>query len=447
MVKQGTRILLLGGGGFVGSAFAKAMAGAGASLRIVDDFSTGRRDRLTGLGPRVEVIEGDARDPRLVAQAMEGAQHVVDLVGAAADADPREAQEIEVGAALAVLDAAKAIEKQSRPRVLLVGSGAVYGTQATYVLHEDVPCRPATPRGVIAQVVEGWGRVYRELHGVPVMTLRLFRVFGPEEEPESAGASVVARFVQAALAGTSPVVFGDGQQARDFVYIENVVAALAAALGKDCDQPLNIASGEAVTVNFLWTLVLELVGKRRLAIEPTFRPAPPWEQKNVRPQIARACKVLHWAPSVRLREGLQRTIAHRQLLLHSDPNAWFAPREVGSGLETRRGVTPLYVPQKPRRGGATPPPPPPPPLTPSPPAPLPTTPAPLWPEVPSVARMTATTPPRGVQPLPQLDDPPVEIDDSAVIEDRPVAGAAAAVEEEDMTFEWAPVPSLPGVGR
>jgi hypothetical protein len=287
--------------------------------------------------------------------------------------------------------------------------------------------------------------VYRELHGVPVTTLRLFRVFGPEEEPESPSASVVARFVHAALAGTSPIIYGDGQQARDFVYIDNVVAALIAAMtaAKDCDQPLNIASGEAVTINFLWTLALELTGKRRLAIEPTFLPAPSWEPKNVRPQIARACKVLNWAPSVRLREGLQRMIQHRQLLLHSDPNAWFAPRDAAPVPEpVMRPVGPLRVPQKPRRPSA-PPPPPPPASTSS-------------PSLFRTAPRSAPTPARGVpiQPLPQLDDAPVELDDSAVIEDRPVAAATATrtsdretALDDDLVFEWAPVPSMPGYGR
>ena len=181
------------------------------------------------------------------------------------------------------------------------------------MLHEELPPRPATPEAVMALAMEQYGRVYREAYGVPVVNLRIFRCFGPDEDAERSDAGIVAKLIRAALDGKSPVIFGDGQQTRDLIYVDNVVAAILAALevADPPAEPLNIASGEAVAVNFLWNLVLETCGKKRLAIDPTYVPAPPWDPKHTRPQIARACKVLGWAPAVRLREGLA---AHRRAL-------------------------------------------------------------------------------------------------------------------------------------
>src|SRR5581483_10355881 len=141
--------------------------------------------------------------------------------------------------------------------------------------------------------------------------------------------SSAARFLRAALDGTSPVIVGDGQQSRDLIYVENVAHALiAAAEGTQTAEPLNVASGEAVAINFLWTQVLELTGKKRLAIEPTLIPAPPWEPRHARPQIQRACKALGgWAPSVRMRDGLTRTVEAERAQRAADPNSWFAPRQ------------------------------------------------------------------------------------------------------------------------
>ena len=181
----------------------------------------------------------------------------------------------------------------------------------------------------MALAMEQYGRVYREAYGVPVVNLRIFRCFGPDEDADRSDAGIVAKFVKAALDGKSPVIFGDGQQTRDLIYVDNVVAAILAALeiADPPAEPLNIASGEAVAVNFLWNLVLETCGKKRLAIDPTYLPAPPWDPKHTRPQIARACKVLGWAPAVRLREGLARTVEFYQAQRNADPNAWFAPKD------------------------------------------------------------------------------------------------------------------------
>jgi nucleoside-diphosphate-sugar epimerase len=340
MLKQGSKILITGGAGFIGSHAARSVVAAGGMVRILDDFSTGKRDRLIGM-PRLDLIQGDVRNPATVQGAARGADAILHLAALPVGSDPGRAQQVQLGGTLNVLDAVRQIDRRDRPRVVLCSSGNVYGKQTAFVLHEELTPRPGTTDGAIALTVEHYGRIYRELHGVQATCLRLFRTFGPEEEADRSDASVVARFIRAALEGSSPAIFGDGQQTRDLVYVDNVVTALRAALSAEPDV-YNIASGEAVQINFLWTMVLELTGKRRRAIDPTYVPAPPWDPQHARPQIARACKALGWAPSVRLREGLSRTVQYHQALLHGDPNAWFSPREE---LPTPRIVTPPDPPE------------------------------------------------------------------------------------------------------
>jgi nucleoside-diphosphate-sugar epimerase len=327
MAKQGNRVLITGGAGFIGAHTARAIVAGGGMVRILDDFSTGKRDRLLGMS-RLDLIQGDVRNPATVQRAAQGADAIIHLAGLPTGSDPARAQQVNLGGTLNVLDAVKQLDKRERPRVVLCSSGNIYGKQSAFVLHEELAPRPGTTDAAMALTIEHYGRVYREVHGVPTTCLRLFRTFGPDEEADRSDASVVARFIRAALDGTSPAIFGDGQQTRDLIYVDNVVSALQAAVTASPDV-YNIASGEAVQVNFLWTLVLELTGKRRRAIEPTYVPAPSWEPVHARPQIGKACRGLGWAPSVRLRDGLQRTVQHHLSQRNADPNAWFAPREAG----------------------------------------------------------------------------------------------------------------------
>jgi UDP-glucose 4-epimerase len=412
MLKPGTRVLLTGGAGFIGSHLARRLAAQACLVRVLDDLSTGKRERLAALGNRLELMHADVRNPTAVEKAARGAEVVVHLAATPVGNDPMRAQEVQLGGALNILNAARAADKGDRPRVVLCGSGSVYGKQTAFVLHEELAPRPSVPQAVMALAAEQYGRVYREAYGVLVTNLRIFRTFGPDEDAEKANASIVARFIKAALDGSSPVIQGDGQQTRDLVYVENVVNAIVAACEADHADPLNVASGEAVSINHLWNLVLELAGKKRLAIEPTYVPAPPWEPKHARPQIQRSCKELSWAPSVRLREAVQRTVQHYIAQRSADPNAWFAPRNADA-------TPPLGLP------------------TPTP------TPPPLRTQ--SVASRTPPPiPPQAIsapRKLPKKDPSP-----TLIIENVEPAQEETRL-DNDLNFEWAPVPAVRGMGR
>ena len=352
MLTQGSKVLITGGAGFIGSHVARALAASGYEVRVLDDLSTGKRERLAAIDG-IELLQGDVRNPAAVQRAMQGVAAVVHLAGVQPGVDCIRAQDVNLGGALHILNYARAeavggVGKSSRIRVVLCGSASVYGKQPGFVLHEELTPRPATPEAVMALAMEQYGRVYREAFGVPVVNLRIFRVFGPDEDAERDDAGMVAKLIRAALDGKAPVLFGDGMQTRDLIYVDNVVAAVMAALTVEDPpaEPLNIASGEAVAINFLWNMVLECTGKRRLAIDPTYVPAPPWETKHSRPQIARACKVLGWAPAVRLREGLQKTVEHYQGLRNVDPNAWFAPKDEPAAPRKKMSFPQLNVPTR-----------------------------------------------------------------------------------------------------
>ncbi len=470
MLTHGTKVLITGGAGFLGSHVARALSASGCEVRVLDDLSTGRRERIAALDG-IQFLQADVRNPAAVHRAMHEVQAVIHLAGVQPGVDPIRAQEVNLGGALHILNAARDIDKRVRPRVVLCGSASVYGKQTGFVLHEELPPHPSTPEAVMALAMEQYGRVYREAYGVPVVNLRIFRCFGPDEDADRPDAGIVAKLIKAALDGKSPAIFGDGQQTRDLVYVDNVVAAILAAVevADPPAEPLNIASGEAVAVNFLWNLVLETCGKRRLAIDPTYVPAPPWDPKHTRPQIARACKVLGWAPSVRLREGLVKTVEFYQAQRNADPNAWFAPKEEPApkkkltlpnvAVPTRRFgsvVTPAFgtpvtsssaTQPLPRASSASsfanalPRP------TGSNAAPLPrrtssvVTPPPIPPAAKSAARPLPSKP-AWTAPAKKKEEV-VEISDADVVE----ANDDETKLDDGLEFEWAPVPAVPGLGR
>jgi nucleoside-diphosphate-sugar epimerase len=304
--------LVTGGAGFIGSHIADRLAADGNSVRIVDNFSTGRRETAALLrerhGSRVEVVEGDLRDPDVCTAAVKGCRavfHEAALPSVERSVlDPLASHETNATATLRLLLASR---DSGVARFVYAGSSSVYGDSPSLPKSEDMPTSPRSPYALSKLAGEDYARILHELHGQSTVTLRYFNVFGPRQDPESPYAAVIPLFIKALLRGEAPVIFGDGEQSRDFTYIDNVVDAnLAAAERTDVTGSINIGCGEQTTLLRLLDVISEILDLR---CEPRFEPARQGDVRHSRADITRGREHLGLEPKVGLYEGLRRTAA------------------------------------------------------------------------------------------------------------------------------------------
>jgi UDP-glucose 4-epimerase len=312
------RYLITGGAGFIGANLAHALVARGESVCILDDFSTGRLQNLRGIEDRIEILRGDIRDPAMVARAVRGTQVI--LHQAALNSNPRSIKEpeptnaVNVAGTLRLLEAARAAGTR---RVVYASSSSVYGdtpgrpaatpaAEAGLPKTEDLPLSPKAPYGVSKLAAELYCRVFTQVYGLETVSLRYFNVFGPRQHPDSEYAAVIPRFLRRMLAGDRPVIFGDGEQSRDFTAVENVVAAnlLAADAARGIGEVFNIAGGRASTLNELVAWLNQLLGTR---LEPIYEPPRPADIRHSYASIRRAEEVLGYRPTLDVQEGLRRT--------------------------------------------------------------------------------------------------------------------------------------------
>lgn len=306
---RGVNVLVTGGAGFIGSHVVEALVRRGARVRVLDDLSTGSLAFLKAVREAIEWVQGDVADLTVARQAMRGITHVVHE--AAVRSIPRSidhpvlCNQVNVGGTLNILQAAQ--EARVR-RVVVASSSSVYGDVSTYPITEDHPLHPASPYAVSKLAGEWYARLFRELHGLDGVCLRYFTVFGPRMDSESGYAMAVPRFIAALLRGESPPVFGDGQQRRDFVFVDNVAEATVQALEVSGADPavLNIGSGQDLSI---LELVARLNRLMQCEIPPRHLPAKAGESRRTLADITQARRVLGYAPRVSLDEGLARTIA------------------------------------------------------------------------------------------------------------------------------------------
>jgi len=306
------RFLVTGGAGFIGSNLTRALLSAGHSVRVLDNFLTGKRENIAGLaqahGSAFELQEGDIRDLAGTRKAVEGVEYVLHQ-GALPSvprsvADPALTNEINVAGTVNVLVAARDAGVR---RVVFAASSSAYGDTPELPKRESMTPNPKSPYAAQKLAGEHYMRIFHEVYGLETVSLRYFNVFGPRQDPQSMYAAVIPRFITCVLRGESPTVYGDGLQTRDFTYIDNVVQANLAACAAPkaaCGGVFNIACGERVSLLDILEIVYGLAGKR---VSPKFEPFRAGDVKDSLADISRARDIVGYDPKVVFREGLGKT--------------------------------------------------------------------------------------------------------------------------------------------
>ncbi len=300
--------LVTGGAGFIGSHIAEALLERGESVRVFDNLATGREANLLALQGRAQFIHGDLRDFKAVKVAVQGIEVVLHQ-GALASvprsiADPIGSLETNINGTQNILLAARDAGVR---RVVYASSSSVYGDTPTLPKREDMQTHPMSPYAVQKLTGELLCRVFAHIYGLETVALRYFNVFGPRQDPASEYAAVIPRFLTAILQGKRPIVFGDGEQTRDFTYIANVVQAnlLAATAPEAVGHAMNIGCGERISLNTMLRIAGELLG---VAVDAEYRDPRPGDVRDSLADISLAQRLLGYKPEVRFREGLERTI-------------------------------------------------------------------------------------------------------------------------------------------
>ena len=306
------KALVTGGGGFIGSHLAAHLAAQGHDVRILDNFSSGRRSNLAELPDDVEIVEGDVQSYERVHHAVVGCELVFHL--AALPSVPRSIQDPLTSHATNVtgtLNVLLCARDSGVRRIVLASSSSVYGLNHALPKREDMTPAPISPYAVAKLASEGYCRSFTEVYGLESVALRYFNVFGPRQDPRSQYSAAIPRFVSALLAGDPPVVFGDGEQSRDFTYVHNAVEATALAMDAQgvAGQVLNVACGESVTVNQLLAELRDLLDSD---VEAEYVAPRPGEVRDSLADCSRARQALGYQPRIGLREGLALTVDHYQ---------------------------------------------------------------------------------------------------------------------------------------
>lgn len=303
------KFVITGAAGFIGSNLASALLERGHAVVGVDNLLAGKRENVGAVGGGMAFLEGDVRDLALMRRACEGADYVLHHAALASVpwsmAEPALAHEHNVTGTLHALIAAR---DAGVKRFVYATTSAVYGNEGAVPSREDQPPRPESPYAATKLMGEQYAALFSRAFGLSTVGLRYFNVFGPRQDPASAYAAAIPIFVRKALAGEPPVIFGDGEQTRDFVYVEDVVEAnlLACAAGPEAGGGVfNVGGGRSVTVNALCREIAELVGAR---VEPVHAPPRPGDVLHSRADIGRARRVLGFEPRFSVAEGLGRAI-------------------------------------------------------------------------------------------------------------------------------------------
>ena len=309
--------LVTGGAGFIGSHLVEELANEGQRIRVLDNLSTGKKENLEPFLSKIEFIEGDIRDLELLQEAMDSVDYV--LHQAAIPSVPRSVKDplttnsANVDGTLNVL---LAVRDAGVKRVVYASSSSVYGDSPVLPKHENMTPEPRSPYAVSKLAGELYCQAFHQVYGLETVILRYFNVFGPRQDPSSQYSGVVAKFITSLLEGKEVTIFGDGEQSRDFTYVENVVEAnlLATKATGVSGGVFNIACGDRLSVNELARLLAEIVG-----VDPKFEPryaAPrPGDVLHSQADVLKARERLDYEAKVGTREGFERAVEWYKLKL------------------------------------------------------------------------------------------------------------------------------------
>jgi len=312
------RVLVTGGAGFIGANLCRTLVRSGADVVVIDDLSTGYAANLEGLN--VDLRVASILDAGLLADACAGVSSIVHLAARPSVpkslVDPRRSHDVNATGTVSVLEAARAVGAQ----LVISSSSSVYGNAATLPKRESMACSPASPYAVSKLAAESYGLAYQRCYGVPCTVFRFFNVFGPLQAAGHDYAAVVPAFVWAALNGEPISVYGDGEQTRDFTFVDSVTDVLQQCVVRRVlhDAPVNLAFGTRTTVNTLVELLAALLGRR---LEVDRRPARAGDVRHSQAATESLTRLFPDAAPVPLEDGLSRTIGWMEEHMRTMKNA------------------------------------------------------------------------------------------------------------------------------
>ena len=302
------KYLVTGGAGFIGSNIVGELLKKNETVRVIDNFSTGKRENISQYMDTIELIEGDIRSYHIVAEAVDGIDFILHQAALPSVPrsikDPITSDEVNVGGTLNILEAARDAKVK---RIGYASSSSIYGDSVELPKHEDMTPNPLSPYTVSKLAAENYCRVFSRIFNLETVCLRYFNVFGPRQDPNSQYSAVIPKFIQAMLNDKAPVIYGDGTQTRDFTYVSNVAEANLLASTAECDSGivLNCACNERTELNRLVFELNAILGKD---IKPMYVDPRPGDVMHSFASVEKAKKTINYEPGINFKDGLRKTV-------------------------------------------------------------------------------------------------------------------------------------------
>lgn len=303
-----TTILVTGGAGFIGSNLVEDLVSQGYNIKVLDNFETGKRENLSGLENKIELVKGDIRDMRLVKNAVKGVDYISHQAALPSMIksieEPIPTTEVNILGTLNILLAARDSGVQ---RIVYASSSSVYAGVDELPKRESMNMVPTSPYGLTKVANEHYFKIFHDIYGLKSVGLRYFNIFGPKQDPKSEYAAVIPKFINLMLNDKEPPIYGDGKQTRDFTYVKDAaIANIISLKAKRADgYAYNIAGGKQTSINDLVRKINEMLGKN---IKPIYENPKPGDPKYSEADISEAVKNLGYKPKYGFGEGLKLTV-------------------------------------------------------------------------------------------------------------------------------------------